>query len=635
MIGSVLCRIGIVCIGGLIAGCGADYDDDPGAIPDAGVGQCALTIAVSPQYPTAFDEVIAEVQLSGNTVGFVSYQWAVTHDALPVDFVALNADVSRISFIADGDGVYRMAVSAVVDGVPCLDGSETINVAQPGAATMGYRLRLIPHHTANDSSLPEVPAQEIVRTVPIGVDYALGTVALREGVRVRGSLTGEDGASIVAQVRIRPSAQPQGALRDVATDSSGKFEVWLTEGLYDVLVVPQQANRASRWFRGVVAGYNAAWQLQLSAQKILSGMVLGPDGAPLAGAEVSARQEQTPAAIAVTGDDGRFAVPVYGDEVWGLSVVPSSIHSLPQLRATAIVFDSAEDNAWSDVTVRYAERWSSDVYTVSARAIDRTSESLAGVRATWVAREGGSDAGIVAFADGSEVALSAFVRTSALSGVDGGFPEIVLPGMDYDVVLVPPVPADDAEDGPNGAFDDGAVTVQRVSVFADTDAVELVLRAPSTLRGVVTVGAGEPVAGALVTALPQGLWAQAGRAGASATSDEDGKYSLAMAPLGSYELLVDGRLAGVRPSGLGAHRLSVTAPAAGQIKNVAALILPPTVQLSGRVILPGAAGGAAGVTVLASCADCAASDQPLAEAVTDISGDFVLSVPFDSALPNR
>ena len=143
------------------------------------------------------------------------------------------------------------------------------------------------------------------------------------------------------------------------------------------------------------------------------------------------------------------------------------------------------------------------------------------------------------------------------------------------------------------------------------------------VRGGVRSALGTDLAGVRVTATPSGLLGGVPGAAASVVTDATGDYALALVGGGTYTL----SFVAAEPD-YGRQAVDVVAPAAGNAVTVAPVELADAIQVTGQLTIPGAAG-ASGVYLQILCYDCTgpAATAPIAEAVSDTSGRFALSVP--------
>jgi hypothetical protein len=190
---------------------------------------------------------------------------------------------------------------------------------------------------------------------------------------------------------------------------------------------------------------------------------------------------------------------------------------------------------------------------------------------------------------------------------------LVVPEAVYDVIVAPA----------SGSSERLGASVADLSAGQTTPA-SFSASTTATITGTVSTGAGAPVPGARVTAWPQGVLANTAGAGATATSDSSGAFSLSVVGGEAYELVIDS--ADMR---FGRSRTVVTAPAAGGTTALGSIAMRAAIRVSGTVTIPGVAGGAAGVHVMLLCYECSGVEAvtPIAEAVSNGSGGFALALP--------
>ena len=605
----------------MLAACGDGGGDAPGS-PDGGAPGgdaqpapfCEMRISLTPAMPRAPTDLIATAEIASESlIGIQTFDWQVRFDDQIVEPV-LSPDGRQITFPATQPGVYEVILGGSVDGYSCTDAYRSIAVADAGATAVSYRLRFVPG-----------PGQAAVMyertdTMVPGLDYDLGRVTLPSGIPVSGSIRTPAGEPLAAYVRAtRSDVVPVEAF----ADASGTFSMRLESLSFDVLVVPVDPAHAPARFP--VQPATAPWTLTLPPAATVSGAVFGRAGERLPGARVSLRIDGAPATVAGTDEQGVFSLPVRPGSQAALLVVPPADTGLPWLELVpSSELADALAGALGDgtsLTISYAAGLTDRV--VAPTALDAGGAALGDVRATWIARSvtapGGAPAGTITAGPGIELALAGTTRVTANARPDGAWPPVRLPEAVYDVVLEP---ADDT------AETHGSATVQVVDLLAETPSVDtLALVQPGLVHGKVVNSNGNSLAGAQVTASPLGLLAHSPAAGDAAGTDSQGAFALALVPDTEYELAI------VSASrGHGRARVRVRAPAAGQSLELATTRLPAAASLRGEVALLEGAGGAAGITVLLSCLGCGDS-APLAEAVTDSTGAFVLDVPYDKDAP--
>lgn len=575
---------------------------------DAGPAYCImqLSLASSGAFAPTTLEATATID-SQSLAGQQRFFWDVRlTDGTPVPYTPQAPDEQRITIAATSPGVYHVTLDGSMDGTPCAPTGEPVTVAPAGAEMIPYRLRFVP--------APGQPAviHERLETITAGTDNHLGRITLPGGIPVSGEIRTAAGAPVAAYVRAtRSDAAPV----ETFADAAGSFFMRLDSASYDVLVVPV-AGADLAPVRFPAQPISTTWTLTLPPARLATGTALDPAGQPLAGARVALHIDGAPAAVTTTDDQGAFAVPVSPGSAAALLVVPPAESGLPWLELADSPALAAALAAGAPLTIAYDAGL--DVHEVAPTARDAAGASLAGVRATWIARsidvpgDAPAAAGTVTAAGQDPLALplTGAMRVTATSRPDGTWPALRLPAAAYDVVLEPA--ADTAA---------GGVTVLLVSVDEESSVDTLALTPPALVHGKAVDAAGEALAQIQVTATPRGLLASSPAAGADTTTAPDGTFTLALAPGAGYELGFD---SAARRHGR--TRMTVTAPPAGQSLDLAPVTLLAAVRLIGDAAITSGASSAAGVTVLLSCVDCDFA-APLAEAVTDSTGAFVLAVP--------
>jgi hypothetical protein len=428
---------------------------------------------------------------------------------------------------------------------------------------------------------------------------------------VSGSIRTPAGEPLPSYVRAtRSDAAPVEAF----AGASGAFSMRL-EGLrFDVLVVPVDPAHAPARFPAQPA--TADWAFTVPAAPIVSGTLGGPAG--LAGARVAMRIDGAPATVATTDAQGDFSLPMHPGAAAELLVVPADT-GLPWLELGPSSELAGALAGAGDVDISYTAGMVAR--EVAPTAFDAGGAPLGGVRATWIARtvtaSDSAPAGTVTIDDALVLPLAGTARVTASAGPDGVWPPVRLPAAIYDVVLEPA--------GASAAS--GGVTVREVDLVANATVDRLDLAQPALVHGRAVDSDGNGLSNLQVTASPLGLLAHSPAAGASAGTAVDGAFTLALAPDTDYELVIDSP-----DRRHGRARVTVPAPAAGQSLDLPPTRLPAASRLRGEVALLDGAGGAAGITVLLSCLACD-DPTPVAEAVTDSTGAFVLAVPHQADAP--
>lgn len=583
--------------------CGAA---DAGGEPDGGVTTyCTMVVAVTPAAPEAPATVSLEGSITreGSVFGTESYQFSVTFDDTAVATSELDPyDGSRVSFDAPTPGPYRVELRGSVGATACTDGVEWVNVSDPSAGLDSFRFRFAP------AAGQPAPMQERVFAIPGGADYSLGTVGLDSGVEVNGYVRDASAAPLAAYLRVAPTGGDAHAT-EVFADDAGAFHARLEAGTYDVLVVPDSGAVAPELRASL--GLSALGLLTLSPGDSITGVVLGPGGTPLEGARVSLRIDDVPSAIATTDAAGAFSVLARAGGATAVTVNPPAGSGLPRLEVDASAGLVAASG--TPLNVAYSAALSSRALSLDVMRSDAATPAP-GARVTFIARPL-AVAGSVTPQGGTARSARGELRITAEADAGGSLPALSLPETVYDVVVEPPV-----------ALTGEAIRLAEVDLSpGEVAPTTLALAQPATLTGSTVDDAQVGIAGVTVSAVPRGLLANATRAFSTATTAADGTFAIAVVGEGEYDLVLEPRGAGYAR----ARSSGVLAPAAGGSQALAAIELPNAIAVTGSVDIPGVAGGAAGVHVMALCYDCTGvtAAAPLADAVTDTAGNFVLALP--------
>ncbi|HWN66914.1 MAG TPA: hypothetical protein VNM90_04695, partial [Haliangium sp.] len=349
------------------------YQDEP----DSGVGPgCWMRAAIVPSLPRApvTMELTASIDVAGGELaGFRAYSWSVRSGDAEQEIAPLDADGARVAFLAEVPGEYRISLDGSVGATACVAWSTSLNVADPGAESQVYRLRLIP------SSGQELPIQEIPQSIATGVDMSLGTLVVSPGIAVTGTVEDESGVPLRAYLRVTPRGAAVPWFVESFSGMDGSFSLRLESTRYDVLVVPQEPGLAPIALADLLT--LSQWRLVVPASPALTGKITDAQGAPLAGAQVSVGAGGVPAVLATTDEAGEFTVPVRAGSAVGMTVVPPADTGLPWLELPA---STALASTAGPATIAYAPDL--DVVSFAAVARDAGGAPLPGARATWMAR---------------------------------------------------------------------------------------------------------------------------------------------------------------------------------------------------------------------------------------------------------
>ncbi len=588
----------------LLSACGggaADDDDDQ----DGGVPSCDMVFTVNPGGPEIGDTVDLDGSISKELIsGIESYQFTVTRSGSLIDLEERDPfDGSRMSFVPTEAGPYHVVLSGAVDSggggiYDCVDSSVDVNVIDPAANTASFRFRFLP--------TPDQPAPAQERTFEVygGAAFELGPIGLDNGVAIDGTVEAMGGAPVPGYLRITPSGVTAAPIETFA-GAGGAYEARVAAGNHDVLLVPDDGLLAPAGLSDLTTGDLTA--LILPDGDAISGVVQDAAGDPLPGAQVSLRIGGVPSTTDTTDGSGAFTVLAHPGGVTTVSVVPPAASGLPRLELPASEGLVAATS--TPLTIRYAASWTSRTVALEVRQSNGTTPAP-GATVLWLANA--NAAGTVTPGAGAPLDATGAVRVSAIADGSGQISGLELPELAYVAVVLP-------AGGATGQFP-RLVGVNLAS--GQTTPATLSLAQAATVTGTVT-GGGAPLSGVEVRATPLYSLANLPQASASATTDAAGGYSLALVGGGQYELTIVPR---VRTSALA--RLTTIAPAAGGSASAGTTDLVPAIKVGGRVTVAGLANPG-GIAVEVYCTTCTGTDAalPVAEAVTDPTGRFVVAVP--------
>ncbi len=587
----------------LAGACGATDaagDDDDGNVPDAGVGSCDMTVSITPPIPVAPVSIVVTGAIDRTDLaGLERYRWTVTRSGAPVKFTLRDPDAREIEFVAGEPGPYEVRLDGDLDGITCGQAERDINVRDPAAQDVAYRLKLIP-----PAGIAAPPQLQTV-TIPSLADFELEDLTLAAGMPIAGSVVDATAAGVPGYVRLTPVGDPAlSTPTEAFPGADGAYSTRVVGGDYDVLVVPVSAGIAPAEFRALPAsGLNAS--LTMTSGDVVTGSVLDSDGAPIAGARVAMTVGGVPSTIATTAPNGSFSLlaRVGGGAATAVSVTaPDGGASRLELAADAGFVAAVGE----PVVIQLAAVASARTETFAIVDSDGATP-VPGATATFIARPVAVSGTLTA--GGSPFTATGHARVVATADGTGNTGPVSLPPAIYDVVVSPPA----------GASTTGATSLSVVDLTAGPAPTQLSLALPATLRGLFDVNAR-----AMVTAVPRGPLAVAA-APTVQTVAETGTFELALVGGGNYEITV--RPAPGLP--IAGARVDATAPAPGAVVDVPAIALPAARVVTGVVESPDVAGGVSGVTLALLCGNCTgpAAVVPIAEAVSRADGSFEMRIP--------
>ncbi len=591
--------VGTVASGLAASACGGAFgsDLDGGNGSDAGGPLCEMVVNYAPSAP----EVGATVDLDGSIYkeqvsGFESYDFSVTRSGSPVATSDRSPfDGSKVSFVADQPGPYRVELRGDVGGLSCTDGVLTINVTDVGTPRRRFRFHFVP------ALGQPAPQQDRVFQVPGLAPFDLGIVGLDTGIDVGGTVRDAGGSPRAAYLRF--TRQSDGVVTEAFADAAGAYQTRLADGTYDMLAVPDDPSLAPRQVTGASA--TALGNLTLTAGDTVTGTVRDGGGQPIAGAQVALRIGGVPSAVATTDGTGGFSLAAHLGGAAALTVTPPAASGLPRLDVNPAA--GLTPTAGVALAIDYAAGLTSRTLAFDVKSAGGAAAPGASVT---LVRRASASAGTVTPAGGSAVAAAGGLRVTAEADGAGQVSGLVVPDGVYDLIA--------------RAAGGAGVTLKSVDLSAGQPSPAAIsLAASGTVSGTVG-GSGNTVAGVHVVAAPRGLLASEPGAASMAVTDTSGAFALPLVGGGTFDLTFE-------PPGaeLARARLAdVAAPDAGGSTSLGQTNLAAAIAVSGKVAIPGVAV-ASGVSVLVFCDGCSGPEAslPIAEGVTGPQGTFTVALP--------
>lgn len=569
----------------VLAGCSAgaaDVGDDGGS--NGSPALCAVSMEVSQPLPTAGPTSIVHVRATvTGAPGVLAYAWQVQFNAAPVAFSATTSTepIDSIQFPVVAAGIYFVTLDVTGSPVPCPSSVVPINIAAPGALTEILRLRVAPPRSL------AAPVMEKLIEVKGGADADLGIVGVDSGVLASPVVLGP-GGGIPAYLQFSPGGAPDAIVEGFA-DASGVAAVQLVPGLYSVLVVPSQGDIAPRR----ISGWSPGAVLQLDAGVPVTGTVLGPSGAALAGATVRVVSDGVPSTMAITAPDGSFDLHAAPGVTVGIEVTPPAASGLPRLLASTPALLQG-----TPLQILYAANTAP--VDLGGTTVRRAEAALAGARLSAV---GSLPAVGMVTVGASSVTASGEVRLTATADAAGVLPAMLVPPAQLSAVI---------EAAPGDLAVVALDTTAGAPASLDAPAMRLITTA-------VLDGSGAGLPGAVLDLVPSGALAMAMAPALRLTAQSGGVISSRLPDGGHYALRFQDPLG--RGAPLTVSERLITAIATSYQ-------LPPALRLQGSLRLDGTMT-LSGASVQILCASCTGIDRalPLIEAVSDAAGRFTLAVP--------
>jgi hypothetical protein len=582
-----------------LLGCG----DDGFNSPDGGGGYCESVVMLPPSGAIAPASISVSGSITGPASGADGFEWSVRKEGEPSFSVGDPGNVSSFSFTAPSAGFYEVTLFGSAGSVSCTSDTGGLNVVDGGADSEFYRLRVVPSVTDG------APIQEHVREV-VGSDaptYDVGTISLDEGFSIDGMVRDSVSDPVQAYLRFTTIGDVDPMSTETFSSALGTFDVTLSSGMYDVLIVPQDNGKAPVELTGV--GVNSLDSLVVPAAMAISGTVLDPTGTAVSGATVSLDIDGVPTTIATTDPAGVFIVLGHPGGATSIHVSPPAGSGLPEL----VLDDAAGLIATSTdgLAIQYAPGLTSRSLSVPVTMLDGSTPAP-NARVTFVSRAV-VDAGTVSSGGAAALPMVGAVRVTVTADGSGDLPATMLPDAVYDVIVEPHVSAPPTE----------GVSLMEVDMQMGVPSpVQLSLAEWATVTGDAVDVEAAGIDLIRVTAIPTGVLAGATTASASSTTDA-GTYALSVAGGGAYDLVFD-----ASDYGQARARLSVQAGAAGDTTIVSNVEMPDALEVTGSIELDG--NPLAGVSITLLCYECSGDKKAslaIAEAVSEIDGAFSLATP--------
>ena len=587
--------------------------------PGAGDPGCRVTITAL--NPPRFENLLAgsgsRLRVQARATGAMApaapaWQWQVQLGPLSeVTVTRLTPEGDIVEFPLASEGSYTIRASAG----PMCTGSANVGASRPDVRMTTYWARVTPPRPA-DAKMPVLPTHDAQIAIG-GTSSPMKVIALSPGVQVAIyprtiEPRPEDSKLIRSYIRISSRSS---SVRFEGSALSLPFEANLLMGrAYDVLIVPEGpfapvllADRTANQLLAESWAFDPGLAVTGTVQRTQAGGVQ-----PVADARVFLRADNLlPSSIGQSTSTGGFQVLVRTGS-FQVTAIPAPASGLPEARLPEGA--RLQVNQAASVQLTYAAIDSGSV-AIDVRSSD--GQRVSGARVRLDADPASLGAiGSFRLGDGPEIAAVGALRAEARTDSAGSASLARLPYGRYRALITPPATVTDA-----------ATTVATIEVKAAATPVTVTLARPVKLTGRL-----------LPTALSAGLkllaiesdGASPGEA-LSATADDEGRFSLPVAPGRSYRLQIEPDQQRKLPRlFLGPHTAGMTDTAYGEVT------LFPGVPIVGR--LTDGAGPVPNAVVQIFCTgappDCMdekspqlESARPLAETRANASGDFEVYLP--------
>ena len=570
----------------------------PNQTSDAPSGPCTVALVPEPRLPIAGPGSRVNVAAHVSSLpGIPQPKWTVTFNGAPVmSAITLGSLGFAVDFYAPSAGIYDVSLELIGAPATCQPESLPLNVEAAGASTSLYRLRIVPPLTTG------APAMEKNIVVKGGGSADIGTPDVGRGQRATFTVAGPDGG-VPAYVRFTPQNAPD-AIIEAFADQLGRVDVALSPQAHSVLIIPSRDGIAPRRIASW-SPFGGGASLVVAAGAEVTGTVRGPDAAPLAGAQVQLSIDGVPSTLVTTAADGGFAVrSELTSGTITVEVTPDAASGLPRLVATSP--PSTPGSPQLDLGVPLQVRYAANIARKNlAGAVVRRPEGspIAGARVMFV---GAMVAGMVTTGTGAAMATvtaAGEVRIAATAGSNGALPSVLVPAARLSAVV---------------RSGDGALAVVELDTASSISAIAAPDIQPIAIA-VRSASGAQDLPGATLEVVPLGALALAGAPAVHVVAGAGGAVGSSLPAGGRFELRFRDPLGRAAPLVV-PDRVISTIETSYQ--------LPAAIQLRGRVKLDGTQAVAnAAVQLLCNSCNGLARNRPIAEAVSGITGQFVLAVP--------
>jgi hypothetical protein len=591
----------VVALAAVFAGCssapmGVDgapsAGDDAGGPPSGDPGApCAIGLTSTPIGPTAGPTAtvaVAATVTSGNA-GLPTYTWSVQFGAAPVAITARPGGAA-IQFATPDPGIYDVSVGVSGEPAGCTSAALPINVGVVGANTQLFRLRVVPRA---DVAVTPLDRQITVRG---GASADLGAFSLEMPPLSTFQVTGPAGP-LAAYVRLAPVGDPDRFVEAFSVaDPQAPTGVRLSSEPQTARVIPSSGDLAPRLFTGISPDF--FFMLALDRGTPITGTVRDPGDAALAGATVQLSIAGVPSTVATTGPDGSFTLAAALDGTAGsavtVDVAAPAGSGLPRLSATSTAFQLD-----AGLVVRYAHNIAP--VPLDATRVARKTQAVGSAPVMIV----GSlpAAGTIATGAVAPVTAAGDIRIAAATDPTGALAGVRVPPALLSAVVT---------------VASGDLAVAALDTTLGAPARLEAPRGPSIGTAALGPVGADGLPGAALDLVPVGALAAAGAPELHAIAGPGGAITTVIASGGHYDLRFRD------PQ----NRAAAMVVADRDESSIATSYrLPPALGIRGSLVgglevLPGA-------TVQVLCSACTGidRDRPIAEAVSDGAGRFVVVIP--------